>query len=272
MGYDFALAPLAPDRIEHRFWTCRSFSNSSGNYNSASGYSALHNKTTGTQNSAAGYQALYGNKTGGGNTASGLEALYHNTDGHYNIAEGYKAGFNLTTGSYNIDIGSLGVAGESGVIRIGTSAQQTQVFIAGIDNSTVTSSASTSAAGQLGVKHGLIDFKTAITPMGSDTSSWDSSPRPSTFKLKSDAKGTRQYGLIAEEVAKVYPELVILDQSGRIVGVRYDELAPMLLSGCKGSSSMRPWPPRCASWRPLRLRRHALHAAVLALQPTVAAK
>jgi hypothetical protein len=54
--------------------------------------------------------------------------------------------------------------------------------------------------------------------------------RPVTFKLKSDAKGTRQYGLIAEEVAKVYPELVIRNEEGRIDGVRYDELAPMLLN------------------------------------------
>src|SRR5882762_2310803 len=72
-------------------------------------------------------------------------------------------------------------------------------------------------------------FKTAIAPMGSDSAKLQQL-RPVTFKLKSDAKGTRQYGLIAEEVAKVYPELVIRDEKGRIDGVRYDELAPMLLN------------------------------------------
>jgi hypothetical protein len=51
-----------------------------------------------------------------------------------------------------------------------------------------------------------------------------------TFHLKTDPKGSLQYGLIAEEVAKVYPELVIRNESGRIDGVRYDELAPMLLN------------------------------------------
>jgi septal ring factor EnvC (AmiA/AmiB activator) len=72
-------------------------------------------------------------------------------------------------------------------------------------------------------------FKTAIAPMGSNTSKLEQL-RPVSFTLKSDATGTRQYGLIAEEVAKVYPELVIRDEIGRIDGVRYDELAPMLLN------------------------------------------
>jgi hypothetical protein len=72
-------------------------------------------------------------------------------------------------------------------------------------------------------------FKTAIAPMGSNTAKLGQL-RPVTFHLKTDPKGTLQYGLIAEEVAKVYPELVIRDQKGRIDGVRYDELAPMLLN------------------------------------------
>jgi hypothetical protein len=86
-----------------------------------------------------------------------------------------------------------------------------------------------SSTGQLGVTVSSERFKTAIAPMGLDTAKLNQL-RPVTFKLKSDATGTRQYGLIAEEVAKVYPELVIRDQSGRIDGVRYDELAPMLLN------------------------------------------
>ena len=85
------------------------------------------------------------------------------------------------------------------------------------------------SSGQLGVVVSSERFKTAIAPMGSNTAKLEQL-RPVTFKLKSDAKGTRQYGLIAEEVAKVYPELVIRDRKGRIDGVRYDELAPMLLN------------------------------------------
>jgi hypothetical protein len=72
-------------------------------------------------------------------------------------------------------------------------------------------------------------FKTAIAPMGSNTAKLQEL-RPVTFKLKSDAAGITQYGLIAEQVAKVYPELVIRDAKGRIDGVRCDELAPMLLN------------------------------------------
>jgi hypothetical protein len=175
-------------------------------------------------------QALYGNKTGNYNTASGTDALFSNTSGSTNIAEGYKAGYNLTTGSNNIDIGNLGVAGESGTIRIGTTSTEIKTFIAGIYGTSVTGSAVVvSSSGQLGVTVSSERYKTAIAPMGTDTAKLEQL-RPVSFKLKSDATGTRQYGLIAEEVAKVYPELVIRDASGRIDGVRYDELAPMLLN------------------------------------------
>jgi hypothetical protein len=179
-------------------------------------------------------QALFGNKTGNYNTASGTDALYSNTTGSANIAEGYRAGYNLTTGSNNIDIGNLGVAAESGVIRIGTSlptALQIATYIAGIYNVALSGNAVVvTSTGQLGVAAVSSErFKTAIAPMGSESDKlgqW----RPVSFKLKSDATGTRQYGLIAEEVAKVYPELVIRDEKARIDGVRYDELAPMLLN------------------------------------------
>jgi hypothetical protein len=210
------------------------YSNTAGTYNSASGYSALHNNTTGTQNTASGAQALYANRTGGGNTASGLDALYHNTSGHYNIAEGYKAGFNLTTGSNNIDIGNEGVAAETGVIRIGTqvpTALQTNTYIAGIYTNTAVSGLTVvvDSNGQLGAVASSERFKIAIAPMGSNTAKLVQL-RPVTFKLKTDPHGALRYGLIAEEVAKVYPELVIRNESGRIDGVRYDELAPMLLN------------------------------------------
>jgi hypothetical protein len=206
------------------------YSNTTGNYNNASGYFALRDNTIGSQNSASGVQALYGNKTGNYNTASGTDALFSNSSGSSNIAEGYKAGYNLTTGSNNIDIGNVGVAAESGAIRIGTTSTQTRTFIAGIYGTSVTGSAVVvSSTGQLGVTVSSERYKTGITPMGSDTAKLGQL-RPVSFKLKSDTTATRQYGLIAEEVAKVYPELVIRDGTGRIDGVRYDELAPMLLN------------------------------------------
>jgi len=204
--------------------------NSGGNYNTASGYFALHDNTTGSQNSAEGVQALFGNKTGNYNTASGTDALFSNTSGSSNIAEGYKAGYDLTTGSNNIDIGNLGVAAESGTIRIGTTSTQTKTYIAGIYGTSVTGSAVVvSSTGQLGVTVSSERYKTGITPMGPNSQKLREL-RPVTFHLKTDPEGALQYGLIAEEVAKVYPELVIRDKSGRIDGVRYDELAPMLLN------------------------------------------
>jgi Chaperone of endosialidase len=206
------------------------YSNTTGEYNTASGESALYANTTGKLNSAAGVNALHNNTTGDYNTVSGVDALYSNTTGSFNIAAGYKAGFNLTSGSNNIDIGNVGVAGETGKIRIGTPSSQTSAFIAGIYGSSVSGSAvMVSSSGQLGVVVSSERYKTTIAPMGSHTANL-AQLRPVTFHLKTDPQGTLQYGLIAEEVARVYPELVVRDENGRIDGVRYDELAPMLLN------------------------------------------
>ena len=198
--------------------------------NTASGAGALFSNTTGSENTASGLDALANNTTGNDNTAFGDQALYHTT-GSNNIAVGFVAGATLTTGSHNIDIGSEGVAAESNVIRIGTKGVQTETFIAGIYNHPLTgNTVVVTAAGRLGVQAVSSErFKTAIEPMGLNTAKLEEL-RPVTFHLKTDPKGALQYGLIAEEVAKVYPELVIRGEKGRIDGVRYDELAPMLLN------------------------------------------
>jgi trimeric autotransporter adhesin len=211
-------------------------SNRTGAANTATGAYSLFYNTVGNYNTASGYNSLQHNKSGENNSAFGRGALESNTVGGYNTAVGFHAGYYITNGSNNIDIGNVGkatdgVAAQSGVIRIGTSAQQTQTFIAGINNSTVTGAAVVvdATTGQLGVLASSERFKTAIAPMGAATAKL-AQLRPVSFKLKSDATGTRQYGLIAEEVVKIYPELVIRDGSGQINGVRYDELAPMLLN------------------------------------------
>ena len=206
------------------------FSNSTGGFNTASGYEALFSNTSGNNNTASGQQALQNNTTGSQNTASGFTALQNNTTGSGNIAVGFQAGLDLTTGSHNIDIGNKGVAAESGTIRIGLEANQKATYIAGIFGTSVTGSAViVNSNGKLGVTVSSERFKTAIVPMGSDTAML-AQLRPVAFHLKTDPEGALQYGLIAEEVAKVYPELVIRDEKGRIDGVRYDELAPMLLN------------------------------------------
>jgi hypothetical protein len=205
------------------------YGNTTADYSTASGYEALYNSNGGS-NTASGYQVLYANTSGGNNTASGVHALASNTTGSSNVAFGWHAGYNLTTGSNNVDISSVGVAAENGAIRIGTTGTQTKAFIAGIYGTSVSGSAvMVNSSGQLGVVVSSERFKTDITPIGTDTAQLQAL-RPVKFHLKSDPNGAVQYGLIAEEVAKVYPQLVVRDENGRIDGVRYDELAPMLLN------------------------------------------
>jgi hypothetical protein len=204
--------------------------NTTGSYNAASGTDALYYNTTGSDNTASGTSALIFNTTGSFNTAYGEFALNLNTTGGNNIAVGYQAGMNVTTGSNNIEIGNQGDAADAGIIRIGTAGAQTATYIAGIVDSKLTGNEVViTSSGQLGVKASSERYKTDIAPIGSVSENLRQL-RPVSFHLKSNPGGEVQYGLIAEEVVKVYPELVIRDANGRIDGVRYDELAPMLLN------------------------------------------
>ncbi len=210
------------------------FSNTTGSYNTAAGSGALYYNIEGYYNTAAGDAALFYNRYGHRNTAAGYWAL-KNTSGSANIAVGFHAGLNLTTGENNIDIGSQGVAAESGVIRIGTitdtTSSQNATYIAGIYNTSVAGGLEVvvNSNGQLGTVSSSERFKTDIESMDVNTAKLQQL-RPVTFHYKTDSQGTLRYGLIAEEVAKVYPDLVVRDKHGRIDGVRYDELAPMLLN------------------------------------------
>jgi hypothetical protein len=204
--------------------------NTTGADNTASGFQALLDNTTGAKNLADGADALSKNTVGNDNTAIGVAALGSNTSGSNNIGVGNHGGSGLTTGSNNIDIGNPGLAPDSGTIRIGTAGTNKTAYIAGIENAKVTGAAVyVTASGQLGVLASSERYKTAIAPLRAGTEKLERL-RPVSFHLKSDPTGAVQYGLIAEEVEKVYPELVIRDAAGRIQGVRYDELAPLLLT------------------------------------------
>jgi hypothetical protein len=206
------------------------YSNTNGAGNTAAGWHTLYRNTTGFHDTATGGGALFSNTTGTVNTALGFGALFSNTTGSNNIAVGNDAGYNLTHGANNIEIGNEGTSSDGGMIRIGTSGSQTATYVAGIENTKVTGSAVfITSSGQLGVLASSERYKTAIAPMGAGTEKLQEL-RPVSFHLKTDANGPVQYGLIAEEVAKVYPELVIRDERGGIQGVRYEELAPMLLN------------------------------------------
>lgn len=207
----------------------------SGSDNSALGYQALQSNWTGGNNSAFGVGALGANSTGNDNAAFGSGALSSATTGSGNVALGYGAGRNLATGSNNIYIGNPGgSSSEDGTIRIGTHGTQTGgVFITSVYAAALTTHSPralyVNSLGQLGYLPSAERFKTDIASMGEVTDRLEQL-RPVMFRLKNDDSGTVQYGLIAEEVAKVYPELVARDENGRIDGVRYEELTPMLLN------------------------------------------
>ena len=207
--------------------------NTSGSNNTASGAGALLNNTTGFDNTASGAGALVRNTTGFNNTATGVDALVFNTTGSNNIAIGSEAGANLTTGSNNIDIGSKGQAGESNTIRIGKSGTQTKTVIAGIRDTTVTGGVAVmiDMNGRLGTVTSSARYKEAIKPMDK-ASEAVLALKPVTFRYKHelDPAGIPQFGLVAEEVEKVNPDLVARDDEGKPYTVRYEAVNAMLLN------------------------------------------
>jgi hypothetical protein len=206
------------------------FHNTTGDANTANGPQALNSNTMGTGNTAMGFQALFSNTTGNQNAAVGEDALSGNTTGHDNIALGYGCGGNVTTGSSNIDIGNKGVAGDDSTIRIGTS--QIATFIAGISGTGISGTpVKINSSGQLGVAPSSARFKDEIKPMDK-ASEAILALKPVTFRYKHelDPDGIPQYGLVAEDVEKVNPDLVARDAKGEVYTVRYDAVNAMLLN------------------------------------------
>ena len=213
-----------------------------GTENSAFGRSALFSNVGGNYNSALGTTALFSNVAGNFNSAVGFQALESST-GNYNIGIGTYAGSYLTSGDGNIYIGSTGTPGgsESGAIRIGTSTNgtglplQTSVYIAGIYGTTLLGGGTTvfvDSNGQLGTVPSSRRYKEDIQPMA-DASERLLKLRPVTFRYKKpNAQGEKpiQYGMIAEEVAEVFPELVVLNKDGQPETVAYHLLASLLVN------------------------------------------
>jgi len=211
--------------------------NQSGIENVAVGESALFLNSTGNNNVAVGYGALINNANGNNNTAVGSGALVggQNTTGSFNTALGYNAGSALVTGSNNIYIANNG-GDETGVTRIGTAGTQTTTFIAGIRGVTTGSSNAVpvviDANGQLGTISSSRRFKEDIQDMG-DASNGLMRLRPVTFRYQQpfdDGSKPVQYGLIAEEVADTYPDLVALSADGQVESVKYQLLDAMLIN------------------------------------------
>jgi Chaperone of endosialidase len=205
------------------------FNNTTGSSNTGTGAFALFSTTTGGSNTGVGVNALFSTTAGSSNTGVGVNALFSTTAGDNNLAVGAGAGGILTSGSNNIYLGNSGGTGtESNTMRLGQ--VQTQTFIAGIAGVPVSGSAVLiSSTGQLGVQASSARYKYDIQPMGAHSRGL-LQLRPVIFRYKHDAQGERQYGLIAEDVAKVYPELVTRGATGDIEAVRYHEVIPMLLN------------------------------------------
>lgn len=207
--------------------------NTTGAFNTALGTNALYSTSTANYNVAVGGAALYHN-TGSNNTGVGVNALLNNTSGINNIAIGTNAGQNLSTGNNNIDLGAnvVGKTAETNTIRLGIQGTQKATFIAGISGTAVTGAqVVVTSAGKLGVASSSAQFKQAIKPMDK-TSEAILSLKPVTFNYKEeiDPDATPQFGLIAEEVEKVTPDLVIYDQQGKPFTVRYEAVNAMLLN------------------------------------------
>jgi len=210
-----------------------SLAGNTGSNNTANGVNALFRNSTGSNNTANGLSALGNNTTGVGNLALGSTALFRNTTGRFNTAVGAFAGSKLTTGSNNIDIGNVGVAGEANTIRIGTGETQTTTFIAGISGATVAGGVGVivDSSGHLGTVTSSERFKDAIKPMDK-ASEAILSLKPITFHYKKelDPESIPQFGLVAEDVAKVNPDLVARDDQGKPYTVRYEAVNAMLLN------------------------------------------
>ena len=224
------------------------FSNTTGNFNTATGELALYVNTTGNVNTATGNSALFSN-VGDANTANGHQALANNTKGNLNTANGYRAllsntggagntalgylaGQFLTNGDDNICIGNDGVTGDAGTIRIGRDFIGA-TYIAGIFGQTSSGGTGVfiNSAGKLGTTTSSRLFKDDIKPMNKASEALFAL-KPVTFRYKKaiDQQGIPQFGLVAEEVEAVNPDLVVRDKKGNPYSVRYDQVNAMLLN------------------------------------------
>jgi len=208
-------------------------SNTIGVKNTGIGCDGLSGNTTGSNNTAVGTRALVKTTTGNSNVAMGIQAGENNVNGSNNVLLGSNAGRNLTNGSNNIDIGNPGVAGEANTIRIGQVGTSTATFIAGISGTGVAGGVTVmiNSNGQLGTMVSSERFKDAIKPMDKASESI-LALKPVTFRYKQelDPHAIPQFGLVAEQVEKVNPDLVARDEQGKPYTVRYEAVNAMLLN------------------------------------------
>ncbi len=198
-------------------------SNTTGNLNTATGEGALNKNTTGSGGTAIGWDALFDNTSGNGNTAIGSDALTSNTTGRNNTVVGSNAGISLTTASNVICIGA-NVAGAN---------LSNSCYIGSIFNQSSSAGAAVfiNSSGKLGTLTSSRRFKHDIKPMDKASEAlFALKPVSFQYKKEIDPVGTSQLGLVAEDVEKVNPDLVVHDKEGKPYSVRYDQVNAMLLN------------------------------------------
>jgi hypothetical protein len=229
---------VGPDEFLHAYGVANTFlGTNAGNFsmmgtgNTAIGFQSLAGNESGSGNTAIGSNSLLSAGTGSSNVAIGYHAL-EGSQGNWNIAIGAESAYN-TDGNYNIIIANAGVVGESNTIRIGSEGAHARTFIVGIRGVTTGLSDAIpvliDSTGQLGTASSSIRVKQDVQDMG-DASSRLLELRPVTFHYKAQPDGPLQYGLIAEEVEQVMPELVVRDATGEVETVAYHEMPAMLLN------------------------------------------
>ena len=213
------------------------YSNTAGESNTAVGDSAMYRNTTGDSNTAVGGSALHRNTQGVANTALGSSALTFNTTGNFNTAVGDGALYRNTTSSGNIALGRLAgadVTMADNVICIGAPGANVSdsCFIDNVwQQPGGTQAVYVNASGKLGAQVSSLRFKDEIKPM-EETSEVIYRLKPVSFRYKPEIERTRPpgFGLIAEDVEKINPDLVIRDKEGKPYSVRYDAVNAMLLN------------------------------------------
>jgi hypothetical protein len=214
------------------------FSHTDGGGNTANGAFALFSHTSGIDNTVVGDRALLLSTTGGFNTAVGEAAMLNNDTGSSNVAIGVQALGNNISGSNNIVLGNVagsGVTTANDVICIGAGGENvdSSCYIGGIFNATSSGGTAVfiNSAGKLGTSTSSQRFKEAIKPMEQASAAlFALKPVSFHYKKEIDPQGTKQFGLVAEEVEKVNPDLVVRDKEGKPYTVRYDQVNAMLLN------------------------------------------
>jgi Chaperone of endosialidase len=214
------------------------FSHTDGGGNTAIGAFALFSHTSGIDNTVVGDRALLISTTGGFNTAIGQAAMLNNDSGSNNVAIGVQALGNNSSGSNNIVLGNVagtGVTTANDVICIGAGGENvdSSCYIGGIFNATSSGGTAVfiNSSGKLGTSTSSQRFKEEIKPM-KQASEVLFALKPVSFHYKKeiDPQGTKQFGLVAEDVEKVSPDLVVRDKEGKPYTVRYDQVNAMLLN------------------------------------------